>query len=73
MELGPESRMDVGESPIPVEFLNGSLRHICSVVRRCHAEESLHAVDPGDFSGLLRADGEVVDNRVTASFLSSSS
>jgi hypothetical protein len=34
------------------------------VVERCHAEESLHAVDPGDIDGLLPPDGEVVDNSV---------
>jgi hypothetical protein len=31
MEQGPESRPDVEESPIPVEFLNGRFRHVCSV------------------------------------------
>jgi hypothetical protein len=34
------------------------------VVGRCHAEESLRAVDPGNFAGLLPPDGEVVDNSV---------
>jgi hypothetical protein len=34
------------------------------VVGRCHAEESLHVVDPGDFAGLLPPDGDVVDNGV---------
>jgi hypothetical protein len=32
------------------------------VVGRCHAEESLHVVDPGVFVGLLRPDDEFVDN-----------
>jgi hypothetical protein len=34
------------------------------VVGRCHAEESLHVVDPGVFAGLLPPGGEVVDNSV---------
>jgi hypothetical protein len=34
------------------------------VVKRCHAEESLHVVDPGIFAGLLPQDGEVVDYSV---------
>jgi hypothetical protein len=38
-----------------VEFLNGLFRHVCSVcvVGGCHAEKSLHVVDPGVFVGLL--------------------
>jgi hypothetical protein len=36
------------------------------VVGRCHAEESLHVVDPGVFAGLLPPDGEV-DNSVQVS------
>jgi hypothetical protein len=46
---------------LPVEFLNGRFRHVCSVVVRCRAEESLHVVDPVVFAGLLPPDGEVVD------------
>jgi hypothetical protein len=34
------------------------------VVGRCHAEESLHVVDPVVFAGLLPPDGEVVDNSI---------
>jgi hypothetical protein len=34
------------------------------VVGRCHAEESLHAVDTGVTAGLLPPDGEVVNNSV---------
>jgi hypothetical protein len=34
------------------------------VVERCHAEESLHVVDPCVFAGFLRPDGEVVDSSV---------
>jgi hypothetical protein len=36
---------------LPVEFLNGHFRHVCSVFGRCHAEESLHVIDSGDFDG----------------------
>jgi hypothetical protein len=49
---------------LPVEFLNGRFRRVCSVAGRCHAEESFHVVDPGVFAGLLRLDREVVDNSV---------
>jgi hypothetical protein len=51
---------------LPVEFLNGRFHQVCSVcvVGRCHAEESLHVVDPGVFAGLLPPDGEVVNNSV---------
>jgi hypothetical protein len=31
MGQGPESRADVEESPVPVEFLNGRFRHVWSV------------------------------------------
>jgi hypothetical protein len=34
------------------------------VAGRCHAEGSLHVVDPGVFAGLLPLEGEVVDNSV---------
>jgi hypothetical protein len=63
MEQGPESRADVEEFPSRVPEWPFSSCLQC-VVRRCHAEESLHAVDPGVFAGLLRPDGEVVDNSV---------
>jgi hypothetical protein len=33
MRQRPESREDVEESPIPVEFLNGRFRHVCSCDR----------------------------------------
>jgi hypothetical protein len=49
---------------LPVAFQDGHFRHVYSVVGRCHAEESLHVVDPGIFAGLLPPDGEVVDNSV---------
>jgi hypothetical protein len=50
---------------LPVEFLNGRFRHVCSVcVVGRYAEESLHVVDPGVSAGLLPPDGEIVDNRV---------
>jgi hypothetical protein len=51
---------------LPDEFLNVRFRHVCSVcvVGRCHAEESLHAVDPGVFAELLPPDDEVVVNSV---------
>jgi hypothetical protein len=60
---GPESRADVEESPsrVPEWPLSSCLQ---CVVGRCHAEESLHVVDPGVFAGLLPADGEDVDNSV---------
>jgi hypothetical protein len=34
------------------------------VVRRCHAEESLHVVDPDVFARVLPPDGEVFDNSI---------
>jgi hypothetical protein len=34
------------------------------VVRRCHAEEALHVVDPGVFARLLPPDSEAVVNSV---------
>jgi hypothetical protein len=63
MWQGPESRADVEESPsrVPEWPLSSSLQ---CVIGRCHAEESLHIVDPGVFAGLLPPDGEVVDNSV---------
>jgi hypothetical protein len=63
MGQGPESRADVEESPsaFPEWPLSSCLQR---VVVRCHAEESLHVVDPGVFAGLLLPDGEVVDNCV---------
>jgi hypothetical protein len=60
---GPESRVDVEESPIRVPEWHFSSCLQC-VVGCCHAEESLHAVDPGVFAGLLPPDAEVVDNSV---------
>jgi hypothetical protein len=47
---------------LPVEFLNGLFRHVCSVcvVGFCHAEESLHAVDQGVIARLLPPDGELL-------------
>jgi hypothetical protein len=64
MGQGPESRADVEESPIPVEFLNGRFRHVCSmwsgvVVMKNHSMSSNH---PGIFAGLLPSEGEVIDN-----------
>jgi hypothetical protein len=63
MGQGPETRTDVEESPSRVSEwpLSSCLQR---VVGRCHAEESLHVVDPGVFAGLLPPDGEVVDNSV---------
>jgi hypothetical protein len=49
---------------LPIEFLNGRSRHVCSVVGRCHAEESLHVADPAGFAGLLPPEDEVVNNSV---------
>jgi hypothetical protein len=66
MWQGPEIMADVEESPIPVEFLNGRFRHVWSVcvVGRCHAEESLHVVDPGAFVGMFPPDSEVVNSSI---------
>jgi hypothetical protein len=52
---------DVEESPslVPQWPLSSCLQ---SVVGRCRAEESLHAVDQGVFAGLLPPDCEVVDS-----------
>jgi hypothetical protein len=63
MGQGPESRANVEESPsrVPEWPLSSCLQ---CVVESCHAEESLHVVDPGVFAGLLPPDGEVVDNSV---------
>jgi hypothetical protein len=66
--------VDVEESPSRVhEWLLSSC--LQCVVERCHAEESLHAIDPSVFAGLLPPDGEGVDKRsaVTVRFLSNSS
>jgi hypothetical protein len=38
----------------------------------CHVEEILHVIDPGVFAGLLRPEGEVVDNSVQQRRLGSS-
>jgi hypothetical protein len=49
MGQGSESRADVEESPSRVpEWLLSS--YFQCVIRRCHAEESLHVVDPGVFA-----------------------
>jgi hypothetical protein len=58
-----ESRADVEESPsqVPEWPLSACLQ--CEV-GRCHAEESLHIVNPGVFAGLLFPDAKVVDNSV---------
>jgi hypothetical protein len=58
-----ESRADVEESPsrVPKWLLLSCLQ---CVVGRCHAEESLHVVDPGVSAGLLPPDGKVVDNSI---------
>jgi hypothetical protein len=63
MGQGSESVADVEESPsrVPEWPLSSRLER---VVGRCHAEESLHVVDPGVFAGLLPPDGEVVENSV---------
>jgi hypothetical protein len=63
MGYGPKSRADMKESPsrVPEWPLSSCLQ---GVVGRCHAEKSLHIVDPGVFTGLLPPDGEVVDNSV---------
>jgi hypothetical protein len=47
---------------LPVEFLNGRFRHVCSVWSGVVA--SLHVVNLGVSAGLLPPDGEVVDNSV---------
>jgi hypothetical protein len=63
MGQGPESRVDVEESPSRVpEWL--LLSYLQCVVRHCHAEESLHVVNQDIFAGLLPPEGEVVDNSV---------
>jgi hypothetical protein len=63
MGQGLENRADVEESPSPIpEWPLWSC--LQCVVGRCHAEESLHVVDPVVFTGLLPPDGEVVDNSV---------
>jgi hypothetical protein len=63
MGQGPESKADVEESPsrVPEWPISSCLQ---CVVGRCHAEESLHVVDPGVFAGFLPPDGEVVDTSV---------
>jgi hypothetical protein len=63
MGKGPESRADMETFPsrVPEWPLSSCLQ---CVVGRCRAEESLHVVDPGVFTGLLPPDGEVVDNSV---------
>jgi hypothetical protein len=63
MGKGPESRADVEQPPsrVPEWPISSCLQ---CVVGRCHAEESLHVVDPGVFAGLLPPDGEVVDSSV---------
>jgi hypothetical protein len=63
MGQGPESRAKVEESPnlVPEWPLSSCLQFM---VWRCHAEESLYAVGPGVFAGLLPPDGEVVDSSV---------
>jgi hypothetical protein len=63
MGQGPENREDVGAAPnrVPKWPISSCLQ---CVAGRCHAEESLHVVDPGVFAGLLPSDGEVVDNSV---------
>jgi hypothetical protein len=48
MGKGPESRADVEESSSRVLELPLSSSLQC-VVGRCHAEESLHVIDPGVF------------------------
>jgi hypothetical protein len=55
MGQGLESGADVEESPLSC---------LQCVVGHCHAEESLHGIDPGVFAGLLPPDSEVVDNSV---------
>jgi hypothetical protein len=54
-------KLPVERSRIPEWPLPSCLQ---CVVGRCHAEESLHVVDPGVFAGLIPPDGEVVDNSV---------
>jgi hypothetical protein len=50
---------------LPVVFLNGDFRHVCSAwLGFFNTEESLNLVDPGVFAGLLSPDGEVVGNSV---------
>jgi hypothetical protein len=63
MGEGPKSRADVEESPsrVPEWPLSSCLQ---CVVGRCHAEESLHVVDPRVFAGLLPPDDKVVDNGI---------
>jgi hypothetical protein len=48
MGQDPESRADVEESPSQIPEWPLSSCSQC-VVGRCHAEESLHVVDPGDY------------------------
>jgi hypothetical protein len=48
MGQGPESRADIEESPSRVPEWPLSSCSQC-VVGRCHAEESLHVVDPDVF------------------------
>jgi hypothetical protein len=58
-----KSGVDLEESPsrVPGWLLLSSLQ---CVVGHCHAEASLHVVDPAVFAGLLPPHGEVVDNSV---------
>jgi hypothetical protein len=65
MLQGPESMANGKESPgqVPEFTLLLYLQCVC-VVEHCHAEESLHVIDPGVFAGLLAPDGEVIDNSV---------
>jgi hypothetical protein len=63
MGLGPESRVDVEDSPsrVPEWPLSSCLQ---CVVGRFHVEESLHVANQGVLAGLLPPDGEGVDNSV---------
>jgi hypothetical protein len=65
MRQGPESRADVEESPIPVEFLNDIFRRFCSVwsgviMLKNHSLSSTQ----GAFAGFLPPDGKVVGSSV---------
>jgi hypothetical protein len=63
LQQGPENWADMEESHSQVPKWPVSSCFQC-VVGRCHAEESLHVVEPGVFAGLMPPDGEFIENSV---------
>jgi hypothetical protein len=58
---GKVRRVEESPSRVPEWPLSSCLE---CLVGRCHAEDSLHVVDPGVLAGFLPPDDEVVDNSV---------